>query len=153
MRTQFLTMSFGAAILASGISGVAAHAVGMAGELGDAKTAGRTVEIVMSDADGKMAFTPDSLEFKRGETVRFVLHNKGVLEHEFVLGSKSANAEHAAMMAKMPDMKHNDPNARSVAPGQTATLVWRFTHAGQFEFACLIAGHYDAGMHGAVSVK
>ena len=46
-----------------------------------------------------------------------------------------------------------DPNAKSVDPGKTAEMVWRFTKAGTFEFACLIPGHREAGMHGVVNVK
>ena len=50
-------------------------------------------------------------------------------------------------------MKHDDPNAKTIAPGQSATLLWRFTHKGEFEFACLVPGHYEVGMHGTVAVK
>ena len=44
------------------------------------------------------------------------------------------------MMAAMPDMKHHDPNAVTVAPGAAASLVWRFTHRGDFEFGLPRAG-------------
>jgi len=57
------------------------------------------------------------------------------------------------MMAEMPDMKHDDPNAKTLEPGQSATLAWRFSRRGEFEFACLIPGHYESGMHGVVVVK
>ena len=89
-----------------------------------------------------------------GEQIRFVIRNSGALSHEFFLGGKAEeNKSHAAMMASMPDMKHDDPNAKTVAPGQTATLLWRFSRKGDFEFACLVPGHYEAGMHGTVAVK
>ena len=73
--------------------------------------------------------------------------------HEFVLGDRAENSEHARMMLEMPDMRHDDPNGKTVEPGKTATLTWRFTKKGEFEFACLLPGHYEAGMHGVVSVK
>jgi uncharacterized cupredoxin-like copper-binding protein len=82
-----------------------------------------------------------------------VLHNSGELDHEFVLATAQENSEHAAMMKENPEMRHADSNARRVAPKQTSELVWKFTKAGEFEFACLIPGHRDAGMFGAVDVK
>ena len=113
----------------------------------------RAIEVTATDTDGHMIFTPDRLDVARGEQVRFNIHNSGALEHEFVIGTKAANAEHAKMMAAMPGMKHNDPNAVTIPAGQSATLTWRFSKAGAFEFACLIPGHYESGMHGVVNVK
>ncbi len=123
------------------------------GEPGDAKHAARTVEVTATDTDGRMIFAPDKLDIARGEQVRFDIKNAGALEHEFVVGSKAENAEHGKMMAQMPDMKHNDPNAVTIPAGKSASLSWRFSKAGVFEFACLIPGHYESGMHGVVNVK
>jgi uncharacterized cupredoxin-like copper-binding protein len=39
-----------------------------------------------------------------------------------------------------------------VPPGKTGEIVWTFNRAGEFEFACLIAGHYQGGMVGAIMV-
>ena len=124
-----------------------------AGVPGNAKKPARTVTVVMSDSDGTMKFSPERLDVKKGEQVRFVIQNKGALKHEFMLASVKDNDKHAEMMKKFPDMEHDDPNAKSVDPGKTAEIVWRFTKAGTFEFACLIPGHREAGMHGMVTVK
>ena len=124
-----------------------------AGVPGNAKKPARTVTVVMSDDEGAMKFTPDRLDIKKGEQVRFVIQNKGALKHEFTLASVKDNDKHAEMMKKFPDMEHDDPNAKSVDPGKTAEIVWRFTKTGTFEFACLIPGHREAGMHGTVTVK
>jgi uncharacterized cupredoxin-like copper-binding protein len=124
-----------------------------AGVPGNAKKPARTVTVVMSDSDGTMKFSPERLDVKKGEQVRFVIQNKGALKHEFMLASVKDNDKHAEMMKKFPDMEHDDPNAKSVDPGKTAEIVWRFTKAGTFEFACLIPGHREAGMHGTVTVK
>jgi uncharacterized cupredoxin-like copper-binding protein len=129
------------------------HSHSQAGEPGDAKRPARTVEVTATDAGGHMLFSPDRLDIARGAQVRFNIHNAGALSHEFVIGAKAENAEHAKMMAEMPDMKHKDPNAVTIPAGESATLVWRFSKAGVFEFACLIAGHYESGMHGVVIVK
>ena len=39
-----------------------------------------------------------------------------------------------------------------VPPGKTGEIVWTFNRAGEFEFACLIAGHYQGGMVGTIKV-
>ena len=119
------------------------------GKPGDPKKVGRTVEITMSDA---MRFSPTSVAVKRNETIRFVLKNEGKLKHEMVLGTIKELKEHAALMLKFPEMEHADPNQASVEAGKTGELVWQFTKAGTFDFACLQAGHYEAGMKGQVTV-
>jgi uncharacterized cupredoxin-like copper-binding protein len=40
-----------------------------------------------------------------------------------------------------------------VKPGQSGEIVWQFTKAGEFVFACLQPGHVEAVMVGTVSVK
>ena len=104
----------------------------------------------MSDA---MRFSSADLTVKRGETIRFVVHNSGKLLHEMVLGTHAALVEHAALMKKFPNMEHADPSMAHVKPGATGQIVWQFTKAGQFQFACLQAGHFEAGMVGAITVK
>jgi uncharacterized cupredoxin-like copper-binding protein len=130
------------------------HKTFAAGAPGDARKPARTVEVVMSETDdGKMLFRPDRIDVKRGEQVRFVLKNAGKVDHEFMLDSVANNAKHRIAMQKNPDMEHDDPNGKRLAPGQTAQIVWRFSKAGSFEFACLIPGHHESGMHGSVAVK
>jgi uncharacterized cupredoxin-like copper-binding protein len=124
-----------------------------AGEPGTSAKVSRRIDIVAREGDGRMFFEPARISVKRGESVDFVVRNEGELEHEFVLGSASENASHAAEMAAMPEMKHADPNAVRVAPGKSAHLLWTFSKAGDFEFACLIPGHYEAGMKGEAVVN
>jgi uncharacterized cupredoxin-like copper-binding protein len=129
------------------------HAAFSAGEPGNPKKPARTVTVVMTDDDGTMRYTPDRLNVKKGEQIRFVIQNKGAIKHEFTLASVQDNNKHAVLMQKYPDMEHDDPNAKSVDPGKTAEILWRFNKTGTFEFACLIPGHREAGMHGTVAVK
>ena len=119
------------------------------GIAGDAKAARRTIEFRMTD---NMRFSPDKLEVRQGETVKFVLRNSGAVMHEFVLGTKKELEEHAALMVKFPTMEHSEPYMAHVAPGKTGEIVWTFNRAGDFDFACLIAGHYSAGMVGKIKV-
>ena len=120
------------------------------GQPGNPAKVTRTVDIVMSDA---MRYTPSSIKVKRGETIRFRVKNTGQIKHEMVLGSLAELQEHATTMTKFPDMEHDDPNAISVEPGKTGELVWRFTKAGKFDFACLVPGHFEAGMQGKIAVR
>ena len=122
-------------------------AVGIAGQSSDAK---RTVKVDMTDA---MRFNPSSIKVKRGETVRFIVTNSGKLKHEMVLGTAKDLKEHYEVMKKNPEMEHADANMVTVAPGQSGEIVWQFTKAGDFQFACLIPGHFEAGMIGKVAVK
>lgn len=120
------------------------------GIAGDARKVTRTIEITMGD---DMRFKPDRIEVRRGETVRFAVRNKGLLLHEFVIGTKDELARHAALMARFPGMEHDEPYMAHVDAGKAGGLVWNFSRAGEFDFACLIAGHYEAGMVGKIIVR
>jgi uncharacterized cupredoxin-like copper-binding protein len=50
-------------------------------------------------------------------------------------------------------MEHADPNGIRLAPKKGGEIVWKFTKRGTFEYSCLIPGHRQAGMIGAVVVK
>lgn len=119
------------------------------GIAGDAKSVKRTVTLGMTD---NMRFTPDYVEVKQGETVKFVVKNSGKIMHELVIGSKKELDEHAALMMKFPNMEHDEPYMAHVAAGKTGEIIWTFNRAGDFDFACLIAGHYQAGMVGKIKV-
>jgi uncharacterized cupredoxin-like copper-binding protein len=115
----------------------------------DRATGLRTVRIAMSD---RMRFSPESITVREGETIRFVVKNEGQVQHEFVLGTREAHEEHAALMMKFPNMEHDEPYMAHVKPGSTGEIVWTFNRSGEFGFACLIAGHYQSGMVGRVTV-
>ena len=150
-RALLAAMAVG--LLAAFPARLAAHDASAVGVAGDPAKPARTIEVVMADGSDGMRFSPDRVDARSGEQIRFAIRNAGTVDHEFFLGTRDANKRHAEMMAAMPDMKHADSNAVTVAPGGSATLVWRFTHKGDFEFACLVPGHYALGMHGTVAVR
>ncbi len=119
------------------------------GIAGDAKSVGRTITFRMTDA---MRFDPDSITVKQGETIRFSIQNSGSVQHEMVIGTPKDLDEHAALMAKFPNMEHDEPYMAHVSAGKTGDIVWTFNRSGSFDFACLIAGHYQAGMRGKITV-
>jgi uncharacterized cupredoxin-like copper-binding protein len=158
MNRYFLAAALAALSATTALAGPGAGGHGHGAETaygkpGDPKKPARVVNVVMREADGKMLFTPDRLEVRRGEQVRFMLRNNGELDHEMVLATLEENLKHAVEMQKNPDMEHDDPNAKRLAPKKSGEIVWQFTKAGEFDFSCLIPGHREAGMTGKVIVK
>ena len=123
------------------------------GKPGNPKLRSRPVTITMQEIDSKMVFIPEIVEVKRGEQIRFMLRNSGKLDHEIVLATLEENLKHAEEMKKNPDMEHDDPNAKRLAPSKTGEIIWHFTKAGEFDISCLIPGHREAGMTGKIIVK
>ena len=119
------------------------------GVAGDPRKVTRTIEVRMSD---DMRFAPARISVKAGETIRFVHRNTGKVMHEMVIGTREELLAHAEMMRKHPGMEHDEPWMTHVAPGKRGEIVWHFNRAGDFEFACLIPGHFEAGMRGTISV-
>jgi uncharacterized cupredoxin-like copper-binding protein len=119
------------------------------GVMGQPAQVTRTIELDMNDA---MRFMPASITVRQGDTVRFVVRNRGRMLHEAVIGTPDALAQHAAMMVRFPNMQHDEPYLAHVAPGQSGEIVWHFNRAGSFELACLMPGHYEAGMRSALTV-
>jgi uncharacterized cupredoxin-like copper-binding protein len=155
-----ITISATAALFTQSIGGFVSSPAGAhtghvfaAGEPGDAKKPFRTVEIIMNEGPGVMSYSTDRIEVRKGEQIKFVLKNTGYLAHEFLLDSVENNAKHKIEMEKHPDMEHDEPNGKKLEPKASSEIIWRFTKAGTFEFACLIPGHYEAGMKGVVVVK
>ena len=120
------------------------------GRIGDPKKVSRTIDVDMSD---KLRFAPADIEVKRGETIRFRVKNSGQTLHEMVIGTKDALQKHAEAMRKHPGMKHDAPYIAHVAPGKSGTIVWQFSKAGEFQYACLVPGHFEGGMVGRIRVS
>jgi uncharacterized cupredoxin-like copper-binding protein len=119
------------------------------GEPADASEATRTISVEAFD----MAFDPETISVEPGEVVTFEVTNTGEAVHEFFLGDSAMQQEHADEMADMDsDMAHDEPYSIRLQPGETKQLTWRFAETGEVEFACHEPGHYQAGMHGQISV-
>ncbi|MEJ6021052.1 cupredoxin domain-containing protein [Ramlibacter sp. PS4R-6] len=108
----------------------------------------RSVEVVMDDT---MRFTPAAIAVKPGETLRIVARNAGRVAHELVIGDTAAIRDHAQAMRAGKEHTHGAA-AITVAPGATGELVVTFQQAAMLEMACLVPGHYEAGMRGTVEV-
>lgn len=119
------------------------------GIAGDARAVTRTITLRMTD---DMRFTPRHIEVREGETIRLRARNKGQVLHEIVLGTQTDLDAHAAQMSQHPGMQHDGPSMAHVKAGQQGDIVWTFNRPGRFDFACLIAGHYQSGMTGTITV-
>ena len=162
-RRRFLATSLAAGVLAAHRSafahGKAEHPHKAAsdapkeqqewGIAGDERSVARTIPIVMTDA---MRFVPDRIAIRLGETIRFTHENRGSVMHEMVVGTPATLAEHAELMRRFPGMEHDEPWMAHVGPGGRGQMIWNFNRAGDFQFACLIPGHFQAGMIGTITV-
>ncbi len=114
--------------------------------------ADRVVEVVMTE----FAFEPAEFEATAGETILFVVHNEGVIQHEFRITTKHSAAEHI----ESGHDDHDDEGGHGheeliliVEPGETGEITVAFEEAGAFDVvACLLPGHYEAGMLAELTV-
>lgn len=119
------------------------------GVAGQADDVTRTLTLRMTD---DMRFSPDHFTVRQGETVRIRVDNAGQILHEIVLGTEATLRAHAQAMLQDAQMQHGDAFMAHVQPQQQGELIWTFNRPGTFDFACLIAGHYQAGMRGRITV-
>lgn len=118
------------------------------GHPGKAAQVNRTIKTTALD----IRFDNIRLHVRAGETVRFIVTNKGQLTHEFIIGD--ALEQHEQEMQKMAGMVMPDEsNGITLKPGQTKTLIWTFGQKGEVEFACHVPGHFAAGMVGEIFVS
>jgi uncharacterized cupredoxin-like copper-binding protein len=122
-------------------------------EFGKASDPMKAARVVMIDMSDGLRFEPSEVTIKKGETVKFVVRNKGKLQHEMVLGTNDSLSQHAKMMLKFPGMEHDEPHMAHVDPGKDAVMGWQFSKAGVFNFGCLVPGHYEGGMKGKITVQ
>jgi uncharacterized cupredoxin-like copper-binding protein len=116
------------------------------GEPGVESEVTRTVEVTATD---DMRLLMDVPSIRQGETIKFVVINRGEIPHEFSVGDTGSQRAHANLMKRNPDMTHHDdPAAVTLEPGETRTIIWRFSKPiqGDVVFACQMPGHWDAGM-------
>lgn len=141
------------------------------GKPGKATSGTETVVIKMYDN----YYEPESLLVKEGQTIRFVIQNKGTLVHEFNIATAAMHKAHAPEMMMMvehgvlePDKingaaakkmqkdmghgMHDAPNSALLEPGKSAEIVWTFPAHAELEFACNVPGHYDSGMVGQIKL-
>ncbi len=120
-------------------------------------------------------YEPESLSLKEGETVRFIIHNKGALVHEFNIATAEMHVAHRpemmmmvehgvlkgdridhsaakAMQKSMGHGMHKEGNSVLLEPGKSGEIVWTFPQHTKLQFACNVPGHYESGMQGDIKL-
>ena len=121
------------------------------GRAGDSAKASRTVLVEMRDP---YEYSPNRIEVRTGEIIRFVVVNAGQRMHEMVIGTLKELEEHNELMRKNPkDMHHDEAHMAHVGPGKSGVITWQFTQPGEFFFACMVDDHFDMGMSGKILVS
>jgi uncharacterized cupredoxin-like copper-binding protein len=87
--------------------------------------------------------TPDTTEVKAGKPYLFAVTNTGATTHEFVLEQADAVDD---PLAKVADGAKAEAEAEDIAPGETKTVLWTFPTPGDYQMACHLPGHFEAGM-------
>ena len=131
------------------------------GKKGDPARVTRTLAIEAIE----IAFSIEAIEVKAGETIRFVLTNKGEQPHELTIGDEPYQEVAREMMTHMAEMgmdlasaehtaQHASAGNTVVVPvGETKEIVWTFSKPGRFEFSCNMPGHAEVGMKGPIAVN
>ena len=135
------------------------------GKIGDKKDVRKVVRVSMYDN----YFKPSSIKVKKGQTVKFIIENKGEFVHEFNIGTREQHIKHQPEMAMMtemgvlfpdyidmdqmmkmakmnPSMKHDHGNSVLLEPGKSGEIIWEFGDITELEVACNVPGHYEDGM-------
>lgn len=158
MRASIVAVTAGAIVLGACAGGTS----------GTPSDQGRRIEVEMKE----FAYSQQALTLKAGEKVTLAFKNTGSIEHEFMAG-RQAMAGQGYMEDMFKGVDHHitpessadegmgamggmgaDAVGVRVAPGATATLTFVVPAApGSYEFGCFVAGHYEAGMKGALSIQ
>ena len=135
------------------------------GQKGNVAEVDRVIEVKMYDN----YFEPNKINIKKGETVRFIIHNFGTLVHEFNIATKKMHLKHQPEMLKMVEneillgdkidfekmkeiakidhsMAHSHSNSILLEPNMSGEIIWKFNTDTILEVACNIPGHYESGM-------
>jgi uncharacterized cupredoxin-like copper-binding protein len=118
---------------------------------GEETTGTRTVPVRMFD---DMRYDPAEFDVFAGETIVFDVTNSGEVPHEFFLADLAGHEEHAAEMREggHADDAHGTPDGLNLEAGETATLEYTFSEAGDLLVGCHQPGHYEAGMVAPITV-
>ncbi len=109
----------------------------------------------------EFGFDPGELDLTPGETVRFILINEGVVLHEFRLTTEhkaeehvaAGHADHGDEGDETEEGHHEDADILvNVAGGATRTVEMTLPtdEIALDQVACLIPGHYEAGMFASI---
>ena len=142
-----------------------AASMSMIGEKGKLSEVDRAIEVKMYDN----FYEPNEIKIKKGETIKFKVHNFGELVHEFNIATKKMHLKHQPEMVKLVEneilladkidkkkmkemakkdqsMSHLHANSVLLEPNEDGEIIWKFNTEAKLEAACNVPGHYETGM-------
>ena len=142
------------------------------GKIGKAKDVQKVIRVEMYDN----YFKPATYKIKAGQTVKFVVKNKGQFVHEFNIGTETQHIKHQPEMAEMtmmgilypeyidkekmkemakvnPSMKHSHGNSVLLEPGEKGEFFWKFSDNQEILVAFNVPGHYEDGMVNEIIIR
>lgn len=132
---RFWVVGLAILVAATGVSAAAAARSGV-----------RTIDLTIHHS----RFEPGALEVRRGEEVRFVVHNDDPIAHELIVGPISVQDRHESGREQWhPPV----PGEVSVALFATAETTYAFDEPGTVWFGCHLPGHWAYGMQGRITVR
>lgn len=112
-----------------------------------------TVEVTLTEFGIESSLST----FEPGQTYLFVITNEGALPHEIVITEPLMNdADHSDDEELSRDGVILEVKEEDLPVGATVTVEVTFPDQAPeeaVEFACHISGHYEAGMHSAITIK
>lgn len=104
---------------------------------GCGQQAPKPVEVQVTLSEFKVEASP--LTVPANTPVKFVVTNKGTIEHEMVVEKQGA-------VDQPLETTSGPAEAEKIPAGGTKTLEWTFTEPGEYQLACHVPGHFEAGM-------
>jgi uncharacterized cupredoxin-like copper-binding protein len=105
----------------------------------------QVVEVSLLDS---LTIEPSRINVEAGKPVRFVITNKGALEHDFFIGSDREQKERESGQGEPGPERYI-----KVEPGATETLLFTFASEGRTIGGCVVPGHYSAGMRTTIVIR
>ena len=114
-------------------------------QLAAAPSTADTISVHLADFMVK----PSTTTLHAGKPYLISVTNDGAITHELVI-------EPAGKVDKPLESEQSGKDVESevenIAPGETKTLQWTFDQPGQYQMACHVPGHFEAGMKVAFQV-
>ena len=148
MKRHLIIRFIFAILLSTSVSASYSKADDNIGKPGDLANVSRTIKITAIE----YMFLPSEIDVTQGETIKFVVENKGNKKHEMVIDTERNLKNHAKMRRLDPDAGQIGPNQIILGLGEQKTLIWEFTRTGTINFACPLPGHFK-GMRGIINVE
>jgi uncharacterized cupredoxin-like copper-binding protein len=107
----------------------------------------RTRTVTLTIHHSRFSFS--HLDVKKGERVRFVVHNTDPIDHELIVGPMPVQLRHESGREAHHGARDGEV---SVPLFKTASTAYTFDEPGDVWFACHLPGHWRYGMQGTITV-